>query len=76
LWFDDTTTLEVARNQSPIDESIGTDASVAWIWRPYATQNIVLRLSGAVLFPGSGLEDLYGNDDEYYSVLGNFTFTY
>jgi hypothetical protein len=76
LWFDDTTTLEVARNQSPIDSSIGTDASVAWIWRPYATQNIVLRLSGAVLFPGSGLEDLYGDDDEYYSVLGNFTFSY
>lgn len=77
LWFDDTTVLEVARNQSPIDESIGTDASVAWIWRPFMTQNIVLRLSGAVLFPGDGLKDLYGRDDDaYYSVLGNFTFTY
>jgi hypothetical protein len=41
------------------------------------TQNIVLRLSGAVLFPGDGLKDLYGRDDDaYYSVLGNFTFTY
>lgn len=77
LWFDDTTVLEVARNQSPIDERIGTDASVAWIWRPFMTQNIVLRLSGAALFPGDGIKDLYGTDEDiYYSVLGNFTFTY
>jgi hypothetical protein len=76
LWFDETAVLEVARNQSPIDNSIGTDASVAWIWRPFMTQNIVLRLSGAVLFPGEGLKNLYGDDDTYYSVLGNFTFTY
>ena len=77
LWFDDTTVLEVARNQSPIDERIGTDASVAWIWRPFMSQNIVLRLSGAALFPGDGIKDLYGTDEDiYYSVLGNFTFTY
>jgi hypothetical protein len=77
MWFDDTTTLEVARNQSPIDDHIGTDASVAWIWRPFMTQNIVLRLSGAVLIPGEGIDDLYGTDEDlYYSVLGNFTFTY
>lgn len=77
LWFDDTTVLEVARNQSPIDDRIGTDASVAWIWRPFMTQNIVLRLSGAALFPGDGIKDLYGTDEDiYYSVLGNFTFTY
>jgi hypothetical protein len=76
MWFDDTATLELARNQGPIDDNIGTDVSVAWIWRPYFTQNIVLRLSGAYLLPGEGLEDLYGDDDNYYSVLGNFTFTY
>lgn len=77
LWFDDTTVLEVARNQSPIDDRIGTDASVAWIWRPFMTQNVVLRLSGAALFPGDGIKDLYGSDEDiYYSVLGNFTFTY
>ncbi len=76
LWFDETAVLELARNQAPIDRSIGTDVSVAWIWRPYFTQNIVLRLSGAVLLPGQGTQDLYGDEDNYYSVLGNFTFTY
>ncbi|MDZ4812751.1 MAG: hypothetical protein SGI99_09090 [Pseudomonadota bacterium] len=76
LWFDRTEVLEVARNQGRIDRHIGTDASVAWIWRPFATQNAVLRLSGAVLLPGAGMKDLYGDDDTYYTVLGNFIFTY
>ncbi len=76
LWFDHTAVLEVARNQAPIDREIGTDLSVAWIWRPFMTQNIVVRLSGAVLEPGSGLEDLYGERDPFYTVLGNVILTY
>ncbi|MBL8245908.1 MAG: hypothetical protein JNL89_17060 [Rhodanobacteraceae bacterium] len=76
MWFDDTAVLEVARNQAPIDREIGTDLSVAWIWRPYMTQNIVVRLSGAVLEPGSGLEDLYGERDPFYTVLGNVILSY
>ena len=76
MWFDETEVLEVARNQSPIDDEIGTDVSVAWIWRPFATQNVVVRLSGAVLFPGDGLDDLYGDENEFYSILGNITVTY
>ena len=76
LWFDQTESLELARNQAPIDNSIGTDLSVAWIWRPFATQNVVWRLSAAGLFPGSGLEALYGSDDTYYSVLGNLVLTF
>ena len=75
-WFDDTAVLELARNQGSIDNDIGTDVSVAWIWRPFMTQNAVIRLSGAVLDPGQGMEDLYGGNDQYYSVLGNIIFTY
>ena len=76
LWFDDAATLEVARNQGPIDRSIGTDLSVAWIWRPFASQNAILRLSAAALFPGRGLEDLYGSDDTYTTVLANVILNY
>ncbi|HRQ66707.1 MAG TPA: hypothetical protein PKZ76_17885 [Xanthomonadaceae bacterium] len=75
LWFDRTEVLEAARNQASIGKSIGTDASVAWIWRPFMSQNIVLRLSGAALFPGGGFKDLFP-DKKHYSVLGNFIFTY
>ncbi|MBK7042342.1 MAG: hypothetical protein IPH50_00610 [Rhodanobacteraceae bacterium] len=76
LWFDDTATLEVARNQAPIKRSIGTDLSVAWIWRPLASQNTILRLSAAALFPGSGLENLYGSNDTYATVLANVVVNY
>jgi hypothetical protein len=76
LWFDQTAVLEVARNQAPIDRSIGTDFSVAWIWRPFMSQNVVVRLSGALLDPGAGLADLYGDNHTYYTVLGNVILTY
>jgi hypothetical protein len=76
MWFDDTATLELARNQSKIDRDIGTDFSVAWIWRPYMHQNVVVRLSGALLEPGQGLADLYGDDDTFYTVLGNIILNY
>jgi hypothetical protein len=75
MWFDETTTLEVARNQSRVRKNIGQDISAALIWRPLATQNIVLRLSAAVLNPGSGFEDLYGQGTPY-SVLGNLILAY
>ncbi len=77
LWFDNTAVLEALRAASPIDRSIGTDASLAWIFRPFFSQNIVFRLSGAVLLPGTGFKNLYGTDhSQYYSVLANVVLTY
>jgi hypothetical protein len=77
LWFEHTAILEAARNQAHIDRRIGTDVSVAWIWRPFFTQNIVFRLSGAGLVPDDGFTDLYGQKhDVYYSVLANLILTY
>ncbi len=75
LWFDDPATLEVARNQGSINRSIGWDLSTALIWRPKFTQNIVARLSGAVLLPGEGYRDLYP-DKSAYSVLADVIFAY
>ncbi len=76
-WFDNTATLEAARQQASIGRSIGTDASIAWIYRPYFTQNIVLRLSGAALRPGEGFKNLFGTEHSlYYSVLANVILTY
>ncbi len=77
LWFDQTAVLEAVRSQAPIARSIGTDASVSWIYRPFFTQNIVFRLSGAALLPGDGFKDLYGQrHSTYYSVLANLVLTY
>jgi len=79
LWFEDTTSLQVLRNEGSIPADIGWDLSAAAIWRPKATQNIVFRLSAATLISGDGFRDLFdnlGQDKEYYSVLANVIVTY
>jgi hypothetical protein len=79
LWFVDTAVLRALRDEGSIPRDIGWDASVATIWRPKFTQNIVLRASAAVLQPGSGFKDLFANSDRhkrYFSVLFNAVLTY
>jgi len=75
LWFADTAVLETARNQGGIDRAIGWDASVASIYRPFFSQNLVLRLSAAALIPGEGYEQMFG-DRTQYSILANLVLTY
>ncbi|USI76505.1 MULTISPECIES: hypothetical protein [unclassified Sphingopyxis] len=74
LWFENTSSLQALRTEGSIPKDIGFDLSVATIWRPKATQNIVGRLSAAVLVPGKGFKDLFDNkkkNDAYVSVLAN-----
>jgi len=75
LGFADTSSLEAFRQVGSIDKDIGWDVSVSAIYRPFFTQNIVFRLSGAALYPGDGFEELYG-DETSYSVLANLILTY
>ena len=79
LWFADTAVLQTLRNEGSIPKDIGWDLSAAAIWRPKATQNIVARLSAAVLAPGKGFRDLFANkaqDRAYYSILANVILSY
>lgn len=74
LWFENTSSLQALRMEGSIPKDIGFDLSVAAIWRPKATQNIVGRLSAAVLLPGDGFKDLFDNkqkNDAYVSILAN-----
>lgn len=74
LWFENTATLQALRVEGSIPKSIGWDLSAAAIYRPKAIQNVVFRLSGALLDPGKGFRDLFtnaGRNDRYYSVLFN-----
>ncbi len=75
LWFERTATLSRLANTRVASNDIGWDLSCAAIWRPFFTQNVVLRLSGAWLIPGDGLRAAYP-DSAGYSLLGNFIFTY
>jgi hypothetical protein len=79
LDFADTSTLEFFRHQGEIGQDIGWDLSLSTIYRPWFTQNIVLRLSGAALLPGDGFQALFANSDRrdvYYSVQLNAVLTY
>jgi hypothetical protein len=79
LWFEDTATLEVLRNEGSIPKEIGFDLSAAAIWRPKANQNLVFRLSAATLLAGDGFQDLFdnlGGEQKFYSILANVVLTY
>ncbi|HEX7856551.1 MAG TPA: hypothetical protein VF503_22980 [Sphingobium sp.] len=79
LWFENVATLQVLRNQANIHQDIGWDLSLSTIWRPKATQNIVFRLSGAMLLPGEGFKGLFTNNQrnsQYYSILANLVLNY
>jgi len=79
LWFENTSSLQALRMEGSIPKDIGWDLSVATIWRPKATQNIVGRLSAAVLLPGKGFKDLFENkqrEDAYVSILANLILSF
>ncbi len=75
LFFDDTAVLEAARNQGDIDRDIGQDVSLSLIYRPFTSQNVILRVAASALLPGKGYEALFG-DDVPYSVLANLVLAY
>jgi hypothetical protein len=79
LWFENTSNLEVLRNEGSIPREIGYDLSAAAIWRPKANQNLVFRLSAAALVAGDGFQDLFdnlGEEQKFYSILANVVLTY
>ncbi len=69
LYFDKTEVLEVARNQSDIDNDIGQDVSLSLIYRPWMSQNIVFRASYARLFGGQGFNDLFEDENLDYFLF-------
>ena len=75
LYFDKTEVLEVARNQAGIDDEIGQDISLSLIYRPYMSQNVVVRATYSRLLPGEGYKDLYEDEKPDYFLL-NLVLTY
>lgn len=75
LWFDKTQVLKTLLSQRKVGNNIGQDLSVAAFYRPFATQNMIFRLSAAALLPGRGYQDIY-DSRAAFSVLGNLILTY
>jgi hypothetical protein len=79
LAFVNTSSIQTLRNEGSIPKGIGWDLSASVIWRPRANQNMVFRLSGAILQPDKGFRDLFENrsrDRRYVSVLANVVLSY
>jgi hypothetical protein len=76
LFFAETAVLEAARNQGNIHRRIGADLSLSITYRPFTSQNVILRLTGSMLVPQRGYKDLYGADDIPYSVFANLILAY
>lgn len=75
LRFADAAALEQAVQGGSIGGAIGWDLSGSIIYRPLFTQNVVVRLSGALLVAGAGLRALQG-DDALYAVSANVVLRY
>jgi hypothetical protein len=77
--FANVAVVEALRQQGSISPDLGWDYSVATIYRPWQTQNIVFRVSGAVFAANRGFDDLFttvGHDTNFYTVVFNAIFAF
>jgi hypothetical protein len=65
LWFDKTGVLDALLNQPAIPKRLGAEVTLDAIWRPFATQNVIFRLSGSELVRGPGYRAIYGGSNPF-----------
>jgi hypothetical protein len=75
LWFDKTAVLEALLHQPDISRRLGAEVVVDAIWRPFASQNLILRLSASQLASGPGYRAIYGGSNPF-SVFALLNLTY
>ncbi len=78
LYFVNTSSLAVLRNQGAVSKDIGIDISAGVQYRPFMSQNVVLNASAAALIPGKAFKQLYDENKRgpQYSVLVNLLLTF
>jgi hypothetical protein len=75
LSFDRTAPLQAVLGGAPVSRTIGTDASVDAIYRPFISQNVIARLSVGKLFPVPAARNLVGGTAPF-SMFFNLVLTY
>jgi hypothetical protein len=75
MMFDRTAPLQAILGGNAVSRSIGTDASVDAIYRPFISQNVIARLSVAKLFPAPAARSLVGSSAPF-SMFFNLVLTY
>src|SRR4029077_8856079 len=61
LWFDNTAVLRQFVYQQNIAQSIGTDLSLGFEYRPFLSNNVIMKFGVSTLIPGQGFHDLFDN---------------
>jgi hypothetical protein len=75
LMFDRTATLQFILGGPAISRSIGTDASMDAIYRPFISQNVIARLSVGKLFSAPAARSFVGGTAPF-SAFFNLVLTY
>jgi hypothetical protein len=75
LRFADTAALEYVLEQDRIDAAIGVDLNAGVQWRPLLTENVIVTVGAAALFPGAGFRAIY-TGDPLYSTFFALTLTW
>jgi hypothetical protein len=61
LWFDSTAVLRQFVYQANVGQSIGTDLSLGVEYRPFLSNNVIMKFGVATLIPADGFHNLYDN---------------
>jgi hypothetical protein len=75
VMFDKIESLRILLPGTPVSRSIGTDASLDAIYRPFISQNLIARLSFAKLFATPGARVIVGGNAPI-SAFFNLVLTY
>ncbi|MEO6594221.1 MAG: hypothetical protein ABIP94_05665 [Planctomycetota bacterium] len=69
LRFDKTESLEFLLQAADIDKSIGSEVFVGTQYRPFLTNNVIVQIGAAALFPDDGFARIYDTNDMRYSFF-------
>ena len=75
VGFDETAALSALMARTELPRDVGWDLSVNLFYRPFATQNVIVRFAGAMLEPSDGYRALYGTARPY-SLFMNLILAY
>ena len=74
--FDDTSSLTALAAGRRVAHEIGHELNAGFTYRPLLNEQVILFAGGAVLFPGRGIKDTFGNDDPVYKTIVRLILTY
>lgn len=76
IWFANTDALELFLNQPDIESDLGIEVNGFLQYRPLLNNNVIFSVGSSVFFPGSGFQDVYGNNETLWQVFTGITLTY